>query len=72
MSSMTTIRAVHPDELATVVKVEGPSKGDRAMHRVRSEIGPSIVAIVASVVIMAGLMAFRLWWLMPASIHFQN
>jgi hypothetical protein len=68
MSSMTTIRAVHPDELATVVKVEEPAKRDR----VRSEIGPSIIAVVASGVIMAGLMAFRLWWLMPASMHFQN
>ena len=63
MSTMTYIRTAFHDE---------PSKREPIATRVRSEIGPSIVAIVASVVIMAGLMAFRLWWLMPASIHFQN
>lgn len=72
MSTMTTIRAAHLDELATVVKVEGPAKRERLMRRVRAEIGPSIAAIIASVLIMAALTAFRLWWLMPASIHFQN
>jgi hypothetical protein len=69
MSTMTYIRTAH-DELST--KVEAPSMGDRIARRVRTEIGPPIVAIVASVVIMAGLIAFRLYWLMPASFHFQN
>jgi hypothetical protein len=70
MSNMTYIRATFHDELST--KVASPSRRERLAQRARSEIGPSIVVIVASVVIMAGLMAFRLWWLMPASIHFQN
>ena len=70
MSNMTYIRAAFHDELST--KVQAPSVRDRIAHRMRSEVGPSIVTIVASVLIMAGLMAFRLWWLMPASVHFQN
>lgn len=70
MSNMTYIRTAFQDELST--KVEAPSMRDRIARRVRSEVVPSIVAIVASVVIMAGLMAFRLWWLMPASTHLQN
>ena len=69
MSTMTYIRTAFHDELSTTAE---RSKREPIATRVRSEIGPSIVAIVASVVIMAGLMAFRLWWLMPASIHFQN
>ena len=70
MSNMTHIRTALHDELST--KIEAPSVRDRAARRARSEVGPAIVTIVASVVIMAGLMAFRLWWLMPASFHFSN
>jgi len=69
MSNMTYIRTASRDELST--KVES-SWRDGIAHRVRSEIGPSISAIVASVVIMAGLTAFRLWFLMPASFHFHG
>lgn len=63
MSNLTRIRTASHDELSS--KVEAPREA-------RSELGPSVVAIVASVVIMAGLMTFRLWWLMPALFLFQN
>jgi len=70
MSNMTYIRTAFHDELST--KVESLSRRERNAHRVRSEVGPFVVAIVASIVIMAGLIAFRLWFLMPASFHFPN
>jgi hypothetical protein len=66
MSNMAYIRTTVHDELST--KVAAPARHEHA----RSEIGRSVVTIVASVVIMAGLMAFRVWWLMPASIHLHN
>jgi len=72
MSMMTYIRPALPDELATVVRLGERSKRDSVARQARSEIGPSVVTIVASVLIMAALMAFRLWWLMPASMHFQT
>ncbi len=70
MSTMTYIRTALHDELSS--KAEAQAARERIAHRLRSEIGPSIVTLVTSVLIMAGLIAFRLWWLMPASIHFQN
>ncbi|HLJ22120.1 MAG TPA: hypothetical protein VKU84_18075 [Stellaceae bacterium] len=70
MSNMTSIRTALHDELST--KVEAPAIRNRVVRRERSDAGPAIVTIVASVLIMAGLMAFRLWWLMPASFHFSN
>jgi hypothetical protein len=64
MSTMSYIRPAPHDELVTVIQ-------DRA-RGARAEVGPSIAVIVASVAIMAGLMAFRLWFLMPASFQIQN
>ncbi len=68
MSNMTYIRTTFHDELST--KVEAPPA--RVADRVRSEIGPPIAAIVASAVIMAGLIALRLWFLMPGGFHFAS
>ncbi len=70
MSNMTYIRASFHDELS--IKVETPPAHERVADRVRSEIGPSIAAIVASVVIMAGLIALRLWFLLPGGFHFAS
>ena len=72
MSTMTYIRATSHGELATVVQDEKRSKRESATHGSRLEIGRAIITITASVVVMAGLMAFRLWFLMPASFHFPG
>jgi len=70
MSNMTYIHTAFHDELST--KIEAPSKRERIAHRLRTEVGPSIAAIVASVVVMAGLIALRLWFLMPGGFHFAG
>jgi hypothetical protein len=69
MSTIAYIRAVAPNDVATVVRERVES---RLVETGRAKIGPSIVAIATSVVIMAGLIALRLWFLMPASIHLLN
>ena len=68
MSIMTQIRTTH-DELATVVQDEKRSGRERAVRSAWSDIGPSIIAIAVSVLVMAGLMALRLWFLMPGAFH---
>ena len=71
MSNMTYIRASH-QELATVVPDETRSKGERSTHLEWSGIRPSLLAIGASVLVMAGLIALRLWFLMPGAFHFVS
>jgi hypothetical protein len=69
MSTIAYLRAVTPNDVATVVREK---VGSPLVETDRAKIGPSIVAIAISVVIMAGLIALRLWFLMPASIHLLN
>ena len=69
MSTIAYIRAAASNDVATIVR---DKVGSRPVETGRAKIGPSIVAVAVSVVIMAGLMALRLWFLMPASIYFQN
>jgi len=68
---MTYIRT-SPDELSTVVRDEERSKRARTTHSIAFEISRALVAIVIGVVVMAGLSALRLWFLMPGAFHFAS
>ena len=72
MSSMTHIRRAPRYELASVVQDETRSERDRATHSAWSEIGPSLLMLAVSVLVMAGLVALRLWFLMPGAFHFAS
>lgn len=72
MSTMTHIRPAPRYEFASVVQDETRSKRDRATQSTRSEIAPSLLVIAASVLVMAGIIALRLWFLMPGSLHFAS
>lgn len=72
MSTMTYIRATSHDELATVVQDETRSKRSQAIRSTVLEIGRALVVIAVGVVIMAGLAALRLWFLMPGAFHFAS
>jgi hypothetical protein len=72
MSTMTHIRQAPRYELASVVQDETRSERDRATRSTRSEIGPSLLVIAAGVLVMAGLVALRLWFLMPGGFHFAS
>ena len=72
MSTMTYIRRAPRDELASLVLDETWSKRADATRPTPSEIGPSLLAVAAGVLVMAGLIALRLWFLMPGSFHFAS
>jgi hypothetical protein len=72
MSTITYIRATSDGELATLVQDEKRSKRGSASRWVRLEIARAVIAIAAGFVAMAGLLALRLWFLMPASFHFSG
>ena len=72
MSIITHIRPAPRDELASLVQNETRSKRGGATPSTRPEIGPSLLAIAAGVLIMAGLIALRLWFLMPGASHFAS
>jgi len=72
MSTSTHIRPAPRYELASVAQDETRSRRDAAVRSARSEIGPSLRAITAGVLVMAGLIALRLWFLMPGAFHFAN
>jgi hypothetical protein len=72
MSTMTHIRPAARYELASVAQDETRSRRDSAARSARSEIGPSLLAIAAGVLVMAGLVTLRLWFLMPGAFHFAN
>ena len=72
MSTMTHIRPALRHELASVVQDETRSGRGTETPLARSEIGPSLLVIAASVLVMAGLIAVRLWFLMPGSFHFAS
>jgi hypothetical protein len=72
MSTMTHIRRAPHDEFASVVQDETRSRRDSAAGSARSEIGPSLLAIAAGVLVIAGLIALRLWFLMPGAFNFAN
>jgi len=72
MSSMTHIRPASRYELASVAQDEGRSKRGVATRSARSEIGPSLLAIAGGVLIMVGLIALRVWFLMPGAFHFAS
>ena len=72
MSTMTHIRPAPRYELASIIQDETRSRCDSAARSTRSEIGPSLLAIAAGVLVMAGLVALRLWFLMPGAFHFAH
>jgi len=72
MSTMTHIRPASRYELTSVVQDEERSERDRATRGARSEIGPSLLAIAAGVLVMVGLVALRLLFLMPGAFHFAS
>jgi hypothetical protein len=72
MSTMTHIRPAPHYELASVVQDEKRSKRECAIRSTLSEIGLSLMAIAAGVLIMTGLVALRLWFLMPGAFHFAS
>ena len=72
MSSMTHIRPASRYELASVAQEKGRSKRGVATGSARSEIGPSLLAIAGGVLIMVGLIALRVWFLMPGAFHFAS
>ena len=72
MSTMTHIRPAPRYELASVVQDEPRSKRDGATGSTRSAIGASLIAMAAGALVMAGLVALRLWFLMPGGFHFAT
>jgi len=72
MSTMTHIRPAPRYELASLVQDETQSKRDTAIRSTQSEIGLSLLAIAAGVLIIAGIAALRLWFLMPGAFHFAS
>ena len=72
MSTMTHIRRAPRYELASVARDETRSRRRTGAPLARSEIGPSLLAIAAGVLVMASLIAVRLWFLMPGSFHFAS
>lgn len=72
MSTMTHIRPASRYEIASVARDEGRSKRDVATRSARSKIGPSLLAIAGGVLVMVGLIALRLWFLMPGAFRFAS
>jgi hypothetical protein len=72
MFTMTYIRPISHGELATFVRDETRSKPSSASRWTWLETGMAMATVGAAVIVMAGLMALRLWFLMPASFHFPG
>jgi hypothetical protein len=76
MSNIGYIRTAPGHGPATVVetgrrpRVDSPVRAK--LRAVSREIALAAAVIVVGTAIMAGLTAFRLWFLMPASFHFSG